>query len=298
MAATNETKNKPRGPKRQQPTVVKGKGKTFVRNQWVGTDKEPDAPKKRGRPRKNPEAPTTTTTKATGTKPSRKQNIAALAADSTSRPTVKGMSPLDINKLKNLPVNSRQMAVIDAGKVDPKALALAVKKKKAIVVDVDPSVQNIPVFAVADKGGYSLGASRVAVATSYDNYLFGDADYEKVGDIKHSSGQIVIGDPENLFDDDFRPHEKASGGLFDEACRIALNNEDHYGSFAEGSGFTFSTLYGEGNCPVYAKGKGAGKVDSVSVVFEEDPFDMDDVDDEFSGMYDSMSDMDDIYDDF
>lgn len=291
MSTTKETKSQPKGPRRKQPTVVKGKGKTFVRNQWVGTDKEQEAPKRRGRPRKNSTDGTTTS--------SAKKRITELATETeTYSHSIKGMSPLEINKLKNLPVNSRQMAVVDAGKVNPKLLAAAVKKKKAIVIDIEPSVENIPVFAVTEKGGYALGASRFAVATSYENYLFGDADYEKVGDISHSNGKIVVGDPENLFDDEFRPHQKAAGGLFDEACRVALNKEEHFGSFAGGAGFTFSTLYGEGKCPVYAKGGFGGKVDSVSIVFEEDPFDVDDSDDEFGDIYESMGEFDDIYDDF
>lgn len=86
-----------------------------------------------------------------------------------------------------------------------------------------------------------------------------------VGHCPVDSGQIMLIDPCYVFKDDFLPKSDATGGPYDEACRITLAMGA--GEHTLGGVIT-STYMGDGNYPVYADMEG-NRVKSVTIVFDD-----------------------------
>ena len=97
-----------------------------------------------------------------------------------------------------------------------------------------------------------------------------------VGHCGVDSGQIMLIDPCYVFKDDFLPKSEATGGPYDEACRItiAMGAGEH-----TLGGVVTRTYIGDGNYPVYADMEG-NRVKSVTIVFDDGGWEEDDWEDE------------------
>ena len=87
-----------------------------------------------------------------------------------------------------------------------------------------------------------------------------------IGHCGVDSGQIMLIDPCYVLKDDFFPNTDPTGGPYDEACRITLDRGAGQHSLG---GVVTSTMWGDGNYPVYAEMEG-NRVKSVTIVFDDD----------------------------
>tara|TARA_B100001094_G_scaffold330463_1_gene395731 strand:- start:3329 stop:3667 length:339 start_codon:yes stop_codon:yes gene_type:complete len=92
-----------------------------------------------------------------------------------------------------------------------------------------------------------------------------------IGHCGVDSGQIMLVDPCYVLKDDFTPNTDPTGGAYDEACRITLG----IGAGQHSLGVVTSTMWGDGNYPVYADMEG-NRVRSVTIVFDDAGLDEDD----------------------
>lgn len=92
------------------------------------------------------------------------------------------------------------------------------------------------------------------------------------------SGQIMLVDPCYVLKDDFTPNSEPTGGEYDEACRITLEK----GAGQHSLGVVTSTMYGDGEYPVYADMVG-NRCRSITIIFDshDHPTDEDDYEDEW-----------------
>ena len=102
-------------------------------------------------------------------------------------------------------------------------------------------------------------------------------DLQYIGSFTVDSGQAMVGDPAYL--DDWKPWDEKKE-TFDEhpkhegeygylgACNATLTQG--YGDLALGTGVVFTTGYGDGIYPVYAKFNEDGRITKIVIDFESE----------------------------
>lgn len=110
---------------------------------------------------------------------------------------------------------------------------------------------------------------------------------KQVGSVFVDSGQIIIIDPCYVYEDDFALGQEPTGKPYDKVCRLTTTT--NHGDF-EG-GFATSTLYGDGEYPVYAEVDEGGRILRLTIDFDPEPESEDDED-----IYEDDTDEDDTED--
>ena len=102
-------------------------------------------------------------------------------------------------------------------------------------------------------------------------------DLQYIGSFTVDSGQAMVGDPCYLDDwkpwdsekEEFDQHPKHKGEYgYLGACNATLT--EGYGDLALGTGVVFTTGYGDGIYPVYAKFNEDGRITKIVIDFESE----------------------------
>jgi hypothetical protein len=87
-----------------------------------------------------------------------------------------------------------------------------------------------------------------------------------VGHVGVDSGQVWIGDPCYVMDDEFSMDGEPTGGDYDACCRVTLSNP---GAGEAASGVVSSTTYGDGAYPVYVTFGADGRPTELRIVLDD-----------------------------